>query len=165
MKKETILGLTLCLSAVSGADPGRGSRKMLEFDTMVAVVEPFTGPVNPIRGLNGGGLPWEIEAAKGKLGEDGKLEVEVRGLVLARRAPVPPERQGINPSPLFRAIVSCRTIMLGVPMIQNVLTGTFPATVTGDSQIEETLSLPSPCFAPIIFVTNPGGAWFAVTGR
>jgi hypothetical protein len=27
------------------------------------------------------------------------------------------------------------------------------------------VALPSPCFAPIIFVTSPTSAWFAVTGR
>jgi hypothetical protein len=25
--------------------------------------------------------------------------------------------------------------------------------------------LPSPCFAPIVFVTSGSGNWFAVTGR
>jgi len=51
-----------------------------------------------------------------------------------------------------------------------VLTGTFPATTGpatsggGDATIEATLTLPDPCIAPIIFVTNAGGAWFASTG-
>jgi hypothetical protein len=40
----------------------------------------------------------------------------------------------------------------------------FPATPTGDAIIEETLTLPSPCLAPVVFVTNPTGRWFAVTG-
>jgi hypothetical protein len=34
----------------------------------------------------------------------------------------------------------------------------------GDAEIEAMLDLPDPCLAPIVFVTNPGGAWFAVTG-
>ena len=52
----------------------------------------------------------------------------------------------------------------GNPTTVNVSTGLFPADAAGNSEIEETLSLPSPCIAPIIFVTNPGGAWFAATG-
>jgi hypothetical protein len=26
------------------------------------------------------------------------------------------------------------------------------------------VDLPSPCIAPIVFVTSPNGAWFAATG-
>ena len=165
MKKtltRVLCASALCLQGVSFADD---RNKILEFDTMAAVIEPFTGSSNPIRNLNGGGLPWEIDEAQGELKENGKLEIKVRGLVLARRSPVPDNLQGTNPIPMFRAIVSCRTIQMGVPAIQNVMTNTFPATVTGDSKIEEMVSLPSPCFAPIIFVASPGGAWFAVTGR
>jgi hypothetical protein len=52
----------------------------------------------------------------------------------------------------------------GAAAVENVSTDPFPATTTGDSKIEATVSLPSPCFAPIVFVTSPGGSWFAVTG-
>jgi hypothetical protein len=37
--------------------------------------------------------------------------------------------------------------------------------MSGDAEIEDTVTLPSPCFAPIVFVTSTGNAWFAVTGR
>jgi hypothetical protein len=40
-----------------------------------------------------------------------------------------------------------------------------PATTTGDAEIGAKVTLPSPCFAPIVFVTSGGGAWFAATGR
>ena len=33
-----------------------------------------------------------------------------------------------------------------------------------DALIDEVLDLPDPCIAPIVFVTSPTGAWFAVTG-
>ena len=46
----------------------------------------------------------------------------------------------------------------------NVTTGDFPSTMGGDSEIEAALELPSPCIAPIVFVTSPGGAWFGATG-
>lgn len=139
-------------------------RTILEFDTMAPVIEPFTGPTNAVRGVPGGGLPWEIDAAKGELSSDGRLNVEVRGLVLARRAPVPEERQGTNPVPSFKAIVSCLTSKDGEPATVNVSTEPAPATSTGDSRIRGRVELPSPCFAPIVFVTSPDGAWFATTG-
>ncbi len=37
--------------------------KILEFDTMVGLPPAFTGAQNPIRGINGGGLPWTLTSA------------------------------------------------------------------------------------------------------
>lgn len=138
---------------------------VLEFDTMAGVTGPFVGSTNPIRGVPGGGLPWQIDLGRGELRADGSLEVEVRGLVLFDGPPVPLALRGVNPIANFRAIVSCLTISAGAPATVNVATDLFPATPTGDADIEATVSLPSPCFAPIVFVTSPGGAWFAVTGN
>jgi len=53
----------------------------------------------------------------------------------------------------------------GNPSTVNVETGPFPATPTGDSEIDANVKLPSPCIAPIVFVTSPTGAWFAATGN
>lgn len=160
-----VLGAVLAVGLVvqaSGASPN--GQKVLEFDTMVGVSGPFVGSANPIRGVNGGGLPWQIAEGRGELGSDGRLEVEVRGLVLLDGPPVPAERRGTNPISSFRAIVSCLTVVNGSPVTTNVTTGPFPATATGDSKIEATVVLPSPCFAPIIFVGPSPTTWFAVTG-
>ena len=80
----------------------------------------------------------------------------MEGLVLATT--------GTNPVTSFRALVSCQTVVDDAAAVVNVSTAAFPATTTGDSKIAATVSLPSPCFAPIVFVTSPGGSWFAVTG-
>jgi len=125
--------------------------------TIVGTVNPATN--NPIREINGGGLPWSIAEGKVVLGADGSLVVKVEGLVLAG-GPL----TGTNPITQFKAIVSCLTIDGTSATTTNVSTGLFPATAAGDSKIEATIALPSPCFAPIVFVTSPGGSWFAVTG-
>ena len=133
---------------------------VLEFRTMAGVSGPFVGNANPIRGIGGGGIPWRLDEAKGELRRDGRLEIEVRGLVLAAGA-----NAGTNPAATFRGVVSCQIINgTGAPDILNLQTGEFPASSTGDSRIEATLSLPAQCFAPIIFVTNAAGRWFSVTG-
>src|SRR5690348_17489982 len=80
-----MLVLALQSTALSSDDNG----DVLRFDTMVGVTAPFTGDTNAIRGVPGGGLPWQIAEAKGRLRADGRLDVRVEGLVLARRAPVP----------------------------------------------------------------------------
>lgn len=163
--------LVLCaLIALPAA--GSADDKILEFDTMVGVVRPFTGTANAIRDVRGGGIPWTLTEAKGELRTDGRIEVRVRGLVLAEGA-----NKGTNPIAQFKALVSCLTPMkdaetgILVAATVNVSTNTFPATTTGDSDIEDVVSLPSPCIAPIVFVTspaappgNPTGSWFSATG-
>lgn len=140
------------------------NQKILVFATMAGVDVPFTGPTNAIRGVGGGGVPWTIERGEGVLRADGELDLEVRGLVIVST--------GVNPAATFRAIVSCLTAgpvdpatNLPTADIVNVPTGEFPATTTGDARIRAQLPLPTPCFAPIVFVTNAAGRWFAVTGN
>jgi hypothetical protein len=149
------------------ASAGPEPASVLRFSTMTPVTGPYVGPANPIRGEPGGGLPWVITAGTGSLKRDGHLLVRVRGLVLARQAPVPPGFQGTNPFPDFRALVSCQSIGAGnAATVVNVSTRDFKANTAGDSTIDARVSLPRPCLAPIVFVTGPTGfnVWFAVTG-
>jgi len=150
------------LSTAASADPGT----IVRFDAMAPVTGPYVGAANPIRGVPGGGLPWMIGNGRGSLDRDGRLVVRVDDLVLANHAPVPPALRGTNPIPQFKAIVSCQTIGAdGSATVSNVSTATFPASSEGDSTIRATVRLPHPCIAPIVFVTSPGGAWFAATGN
>jgi hypothetical protein len=121
-------------------------------------LEPIAHPTLPraIRGVNGGGLPWDI-AEEGRAGRGREARGQGSGGSSSRR----PAR---IPVTSFRAIVSCQTVVEGAAAVTNVSTAPFPATTTGDSKTEATVSLPDPCFAPIVFVTSPTGSWFAVTG-
>ena len=137
--------------------------KILQFDTMVGVQGAFVGSANPIRGINGGGLPWAIESGRGELTTSGHLEIDVTGLVLAAGT-----NAGNNPIATFRGLVSC---LASDASVVNVLTDPFPATTGpasaggGNSHIEQDLVLPTTCIAPLVFVTSAGGSWFASTGR
>ena len=158
-----ILGILLFQSSFTA----HASNELLEFKTMTAVSGIFVGSSHPVRGINGGGLPWVIGSAKGELSANGKVEVKVTGLVLDPNDPVVISRglAGINPSPSFKAVVSCiSTDNNGMSVVVNVSTGLFPATTTGNAKIEDHVSLPKTCKMPIIFVTSPGGAWFATSG-
>jgi hypothetical protein len=155
------VALVLPALGIGGSD----GRKVLDARVLAPVSEPYTGAANPIRGVPGGGLPWEIDSAKVDLRADGRLQIEVEGLVLARRAPVPHERQGTNPLPQFKAIVSCQTTSGGAATVENVSTEAFAASPHGDAEIETSIHLPAPCYGPIVFLTTTGGAWLAVTGR
>lgn len=173
MKKYIITTLALMLSlsififAATVSPASADKSKVLEFNTMVGVPRPYTGPDNPIRGVAGGGLPWVIEFGKGELSPNGDVEVVVKGLVFDPNDQIVIDRglAGINTIPNFKVVVSCLSKDAdGNPTTVNVSTGLFPADTAGNSYIEDTVSLPSPCIAPILFVTSPGGAWFASTG-
>jgi hypothetical protein len=159
-----VIGLAPVVAANSSAsaDPGL----ILKFDVMTPVTGPYTGSINPIRGVPGGGLPWIITAGTGSLTRDGHVLIHVRGLVLADHAPVPVGLQGTNPIHDFEAIVSCQTIGAGgAATITNASTGQFPASAAGNADINATVTLPQPCIAPIVFVFGaPNVGWFAATG-
>lgn len=134
---------------------------ILKAHTLVGVSHGFLGNANPVRGTNGGGLPWILGRGSVELRPDGLLSVTVRGLVVPDRG---------NPVPFFRARVSCLTTDMGGGVTTVNLTTTNGAEVMigdpteGNAKIRERLSLPSPCVAPIVFVTSPNGSWFAATG-
>jgi hypothetical protein len=176
MQKRSFAGLLSGLLAVSalaappiyaqGAAPAVAPAT-LGFETMAAVSGPYVGAANPIRDIAGGGLPWIISSAQGELRADGALTVSVRGLVLAQAEPVPGNLQGTNPAPTFHAVVSCQSVDdAGAPMVASVRTADVAASPTGDADISETVSLPQPCVAPIVFVSGGSGigSWFAATG-
>jgi hypothetical protein len=170
MRKTLLLLLGLALIALFAVPAlglgGNDGRKVVDAKVLAPVIEPYTGATNAIRGIAGGGLPWQLESGSADLRAGGQLHVEVEGLVLAQRAPVPTMLQGTNPFAQFKAIVSCMTTTNSAATTANIVTDPFNVTSTGDGQLDTTVALPSPCFAPIIFVTAPTGtAWFAVTGH
>jgi hypothetical protein len=160
----TMLGGLTFIAAVALAVPALSSgaadgRKVLSAAVLTPVTGPYVGAANPIRGVDGGGLPWRLSSGNVDLRADGRLHVEVEGLVFAAGP-----NEGTNTIPSFRAIVSCQTIDNGNPAVSNLSTDPFPASTAGDAEIDTRVSLPSPCIAPIVFVTSPTGAWFAATG-
>ena len=155
------IGLLTAFSVGAWADD-----RVIRADTMVGVDGPFVGTANPIRGINGGGFPWVLDEGKVELDRDGKLKVEVEGLIIPAV-----DGFGNNPVPFFRAIVSCLSVDAGGNVVTaNVMT-TNDAEVmegdplNGDAKIEENVELPTPCVAPIVFVTSPDGSWFSATGQ
>ena len=173
MKTNRLVNLMLVLAmatlffAGSVSSASADESKVLQFNTMIGVSRPFTGTTNAIRGVPGGGLPWVIEFGKGKLSPEGKVDVLVKGLVFDPEDQAVIDRGigGTNTIPNFKVVVSCLSKdENGNPVTVNVSTGLFPADTAGNAHIEDDIELPSPCIAPILFVTSPGGAWFASTG-
>lgn len=138
----------------NNGDHHQRDQVILRWSNMVGNSGAFIGSQTPIRGINAGGAAWIVnDRARGELKTDGSLKIDVRGLTLL---------SGMNPVTDFAAIVSCLDINGDA---QNLMTDPFPADSSGNSRIEAQVDLPSPCFAPLVFVTSPTGAWFAVTGN
>ena len=164
------VGAALVVAALAGTAgisyaSSHKDRTVIEAETMVGVHAPFTGSAaNAIRGVTGAGAPWVIDRADIKLRASGRLEVEVRGLVIAPNGPA--AVAGTNPVPLMKVTVSCLSDA-GANAPMNVSTAPFAVDPAGNGETETMVSLPSPCIAPIIFVanSNAAGAWFAVTGN
>ena len=162
-----VLAITAFFFAGTVSSASADESKLLEFNTMVGVPRPYTGAANAIRGVPGGGLPWVIEFGKGKLSPEGYVDVLVKGLVFDPNDQAVIDRGigGTNTVSNFRVIVSCLSKDAGGNATTvNVSTGLFPADTAGNAHIKDTVVLPSPCIAPILFVTSPTGAWFASTG-
>ncbi len=142
---------TLAMGTV--ATTAAGGPKVLD-DRLLGI--PTAGLV--IDGITGGGRPWTIESGRARLFADGRLEVEVNGLVLG---PVTGSPGGNNPIPNGRAVVACG----GAAVAQSPI---VPFSPTGDAHVSSTVALPADCLAPAVFfvgVTATGAQpWFAVTG-
>ena len=141
---------------------------IIAFGTMYGVDEGFVGDANPIRDVAGDELPWVVEgSARGRLDVTGHLRIRVRGLVFTNDEEVPPELRGTNDEDQFRARVSCLSEDedTGAIITADATTEGFPATPSGDSDIDAHLTLPNPCVAPIVFIlAGSEEKWFAVTG-
>jgi hypothetical protein len=166
MKKIMLL---LCLLMIpNGAHAKKDrNRVVLDFATMYGVDEAFVGEENPIRGIVGDELPWTIAGGvHGRLTNRGHLRIRVRGLVFTDDTEVPPEKRGTNDETEFRAVVSCLAEdQTGHVVTTNMTTAGFPATPSGNSDIDVDLQLPAECVAPIVFViAGSEDKWFAVTG-
>jgi hypothetical protein len=147
--------------------------KILSFETMYGVDEAFVNS-KEIRKVRGDELPWDVGSAVGSLTVGGHLIVSVRGIVFANDPEVPANIRGTNDETQFRALVSCllseskgkgKGKAKGKISTVNITTAGFPATPTGDSDIDTNIQLPSDCVAPIIFILSGSeDKWFAVTG-
>jgi hypothetical protein len=149
MVRAARLGLTFTLLAVlafsSTAGAAAGGRKVLDS----AMTGLPTGSL-VLNGLTGGGVPWSIAEGRVQLFADGRLHVDIEGLVITA--------SGVNPVTSGKAVVTCSNAQVaetGVVLF---------STPDGNATLDTVISLPSQCLAPAVFFTNATGRWFAVTG-
>jgi hypothetical protein len=168
MRRKLAILAAASVLVLGVAHAASAQQTILAFSTMAGVDGAFVKN-NPIRGVIGDELPWDIVgSATGSLTTDGHLVIHVRGLVFSSDAEVPPELRGTNDETQFRGLVSCLSSGKkgnGNVRVVNLTTAGFPATTTGDSDIDAFVALPDQCVAPIVFVlAGSEDKWFAATG-
>jgi hypothetical protein len=118
-----------------------------------------SNPDVTIAGVPSGGAPWVVRRGVAVLNENGKLRVDVRGLVL------PSAGNTAGPITQVAASVVCGDTVAAT-------SGPVPLTTTGDAEIRAKLTLPSPCFGTVVLVRAAGvngtvlgapGPWIAAT--
>ncbi len=147
-----VLGVLVAIVVAGVTGASEGNRRVLRA-TMAGIPSSLTGQT--FMGAIGGGAPWRIRSGTADLRSNGRLEVEVEGLVLATGA-----REGTNPIPTGQALVSCGGAVVA-------MSDAVPFSPAGDAEVEARVSLPSSCLAPVVFfagITGAGPRWFAVTG-
>ena len=172
---KRIVGLVLALSVIGAlglvaAIPlamSSSGRVLVQFNDLAPEQGAFVGSTM-LRGIPSGGFPWVISEGTATVTFGGDLRVEVQGLVIDPSNATAQAKglAGKNPAPFFFATLSC---LDASGAVVNVNTATVPATSTGNASIEQGIALPSPCFAPLVFVRGSftgasSGPWFAVSG-
>lgn len=138
------LMVALALSVSPAGATSRGGHEVI-------LSSPLAGslPDDPaLSGVLPGTAPWIVKRGHVNLRENGRLRINVRGLVI----PTPPSN-GTNPVPLLSASVFCAGTLAAT-------TPTVPFSPQGDAQVDVKVALPEVCATPAVLV-HPN----TVTGR
>jgi hypothetical protein len=118
-----------------------------------------------IGGVNSCGKIWNIKSGKAELDKSGKLEIEVKGLVL-NDPTLPADVNGTADG--VTEVVGSVVCSGGGTSKVVAETTRFPLSKSGDAKIKAKVDLPKSCAAPIILVREiwegKVGGWLAATG-
>jgi hypothetical protein len=128
----------------------------------LAFLAPVVGsnPGATIAGVASGGAPWVVRHGLAVLTDDGRLRVDVRGLVL------PSANNTAGPITGVAASVVCANAVVATTNVANL-------TTAGDAEIHAKLTVPLPCVGAVVLVRAAAvngaplpapGAFIAATG-
>ncbi|HEX4378740.1 MAG TPA: hypothetical protein VH022_01810 [Candidatus Acidoferrum sp.] len=98
-----------------------------------------SNPGETIAGVGSGGAPWVVRRGLAVLTDDGRLSVDVRGLVL------PSVNNTAGPITGIAASVVCANVVVATSNVANL-------TSTGDAEIHAKLSVALPCVGAVVLV-------------
>ena len=157
ISKKSFLAVIALVGAISAlvfalaasADHGRrgdddhGERGKLFVTRLVGSV--LADPA--IHGVTRGGVPWELKRGGAKLGRGGRFKLRVRGLVIAG-----------SDNPGTVTTISASLFCAPDSSTAAFTTGPVPLSSDGDTRIEQHVTLPARCLAPVVLVHPNGNA-------
>ena len=134
MKIEKVIGLMLCigLSALTARADGRGGFEARIIGSAVG---------EHVAGIPSGGAPWKVARGEAHVSGSGKIEVEVKGLLIASG----PAINTVGPVTMVLASLVCGDVVAAS-------TEAAPLSSKGNFEIHDTISVPSPCIAPAVLI-------------
>lgn len=151
---------TVGASAHDGHGDGdrEGKRVMQGNATFTSSLAPSQTTDPSIDGAAPGGLPWVIDRGTVRLQADGRVRVELEGLVI-------PVAHGTFPAGTARPVMTV-SASVRCALGATATTAAVPISADGDARIDDTVDLPSTCLAPVVLVHPNGGtgAYIAVSG-
>jgi len=154
-----LAALALVLFAVSFASVATQVQAapgdVMDFHSLIGNIGGPSPGSPVVAGINPAGAAWVITASEVDLSGSGQLQVSIQGLVLQSSGTAP---AGLN----IEATLACQT---GTGFT-TVSTSPVPLSTSGNAVINQAITLPAPCYAPIVLIRNAAGSmtWFAVTG-
>ncbi|HZW54961.1 MAG TPA: hypothetical protein VFF30_01590 [Nitrososphaerales archaeon] len=140
---------------VSIALPSQGASQ-IQVQSSLAGSTPNTF----ISGVPSGGVPWVVAAGEAGLSPNGRLHVNIVGLLITGTGTALDGTTGPVSSVLASLVCQNSGVVAS--------TSAVPLDSKGDARINQVIQLPSTCFGPVILVRISGLAssdpWIAVTG-
>jgi len=117
-----------------------------------------SSPNEHVAGVASGGAPWVVGQSEFNVSSNGRVQVQIRGLLLTGTGTT-------GPVTMVDASVACGDVVAGT-------TGAVMLTTLGNASINDMVTLPSPCIAPTLLIrvaattTGPvtGGPFIAING-
>jgi hypothetical protein len=134
MKIEKLIGLMLCIG-LCGLNARAGERGGFEARLVGSAVGEH------VAGVPSGGAPWVVAHSEVEINRNGKIEVEIKGLLISSG----PAVDTVGPVTMVLASLVCGDVDVAD-------TAAVPLSSSGDARIHDTITVPSPCIAPAVLI-------------
>jgi len=94
-----------------------------------------------VAGVASGGAPWKVAIGVVEVSSNGRIEVVIRGLLLSSGTGI----NTVGPVTMVNASLVCGDVVAAT-------TKSVPLSTNGNAQIEDTITVPSPCIAPAVLI-------------
>lgn len=108
-------------------------------------------PGTTIGGIASGGAPWVLNQGQASVSSDGRIQVELQGLLIAAGGPT--NLVGTTgPVTMVGASLVCGGSGGAPAPVPATGLSPSPLSSSGSAQIDQLVTIPSPCFAPVVLV-------------